>query len=153
MPRGASASGNLFRKFLSDASDYIDAKYGVVISHTLIAHLLWADDLVLFSETAKSMQKLLNQLFKFCKRNLMIVNETKTKCMVFGSKSKPDLFFNGIKIAYVEQYKYVGTMVSPIVRKDGDIFKNNYGYLCAQSRKALFALKYCLKNASPTPPP
>ena len=43
-------------------------------------------------------------------------------------------------------------MVSPIVRKDGDIFKNNYDYLCAQSRKALFALKSRLINASPTPP-
>ena len=43
-------------------------------------------------------------------------------------------------------------MISPIVKKTGDIFSNNYDYLCSQARKATFALRAKLKNASPTPP-
>ena len=150
--QGGSASGNLFRKFLSDASDYINQEYGVVMGHTLIAHLLWADDLVLLAETPRDMQNLLNCLFNFCKRNLMIVNEVKTNCMAFGTLSKPAFFFNGIELVYVDKYKYLGNMISPIVKKTGDIFSNNYDYLCSQARKATFALRAKLKNASPTPP-
>ena len=55
--QGGSGSGNLFRKFLEDASDYINAKFGIVISHSLLAHLLWADDLVLFSDSVKKYAK------------------------------------------------------------------------------------------------
>ena len=150
--QGGSASGNLFRKFLEDASDYLNSKFGIVISHSLLAHLLWADDLVLFSESVKDMQKLLDCLMKFCSRNLMMVNETKTKCMVFGTRDEPDLFFNNIKIKVVDEYKYLGNMFSPSIRSNGDIFSTNYDYLCTQARRAVFALKRNLFHASPTPP-
>ena len=48
--QGGSASGILFRKFLADVGDYIDRNYGVRLGDELIAHLLWADDLVLVAE-------------------------------------------------------------------------------------------------------
>ena len=152
MFQGGSASGNLFRKFLKDASDYLDARFGIVIGHTLLAHLLWADDLLLLAESASDMQKLLDGLFKFCARNLMIVNLVKTRCMVFGCCEKPELFFNNLIVKLVDAYKYLGNMFSPIVRASGDIFKTNYAYLCSHAQKAVFALKRDLANASPTPP-
>ena len=150
--QGGSGSGNLFRKFLQDASDYLDANFGIVISHTLLAHLLWADDMVLFSESVKDMQKLLNCLFKFCSRNLIMVNEAKTKCMVFGTREHPDLFFNNVKIKIVTEYKYLGNILSPIIKPSSDLFHKNYDYLCSQARRAVFALKRKLAHASPTPP-
>ena len=150
--QGGSASGNLFRKFFKDASDYLDARFGIVIGHTLLAHLLWADDLLLMAESAYNMQMLLNGLFKFCSRNLMIVNLVKTRCMVYGCDDKPELFFNNLVVKIVDAYKYLGNMFSPIIRPTGDAFKTNYDYLCSHAQKAVFALKRSLTNASPTPP-
>ena len=117
-----------------------------------MAHLLWADDKILCAETENDLQRLLDCLFRFCSSNQMIVNETKTKCMVFRSAEEPNLFFNGLRIEVVNQYKYLGTMISPISRPAQDIFANNYDYLTNQARRATFAMKSRVKDVA-TPPP
>ena len=72
--------------------------------------------------------------------------------MVFGSSEEPDLYFNGIRIDVVSQYKYLGFMVSPTSRPNTDIFQTNYEYLCNQARRAVFAMQTRLKDvATPTP--
>ena len=81
--QGGAASGILFRKYLQDLDEYLKKDAGVCIGETLVAHLLWADDLVLFSNTKKGIQKQLNGLKHFCANNRMIVNEAKTKLMIF----------------------------------------------------------------------
>ena len=45
---GGAASGILFRKYLQDLDEYLKKGAGVCIGKTRVAHLLWADDLVLF---------------------------------------------------------------------------------------------------------
>ena len=80
--QGGSASGNLFRKFLADLGNYIDRRFGIRIGDELLAHLLWADDLVLFAESVRDAQNQLDGLFKFCASNLMVVNEIETKVIV-----------------------------------------------------------------------
>ena len=109
--QGRISSGLLFRKYMADLGDYLNAEYGVVISDEIIVHLLWADDLILFSDTEKGLQNLLNGLHKFCSNNQMIVNETKTKVMCFGKTVKPELYFNNNEIQHVEQYKYLGNII------------------------------------------
>ena len=89
--QGGNASPTLFRKYLSDLGDYLSKHVGICISEEIIAHLLWADDLVLLSDSAKGLQKQLDGLLQFCAKNLMIVNETKTKVMIFGER-KDDTF-------------------------------------------------------------
>ena len=151
--QGGSASGNLFRKFLQDAKTYIKSRYGVVLNEfTLIAYLLWADDMVKFSNSVEGMQRLLDCLFEFCVKNHMVVNEVKTKCMVFGTKEIPTLTFNGVRIELVNSYKYLGNMISPIQRPLADIFSLNHDYLCNQARKAVFSMRLRTQNASPTSP-
>ena len=54
--QGGNASGLLFRKFLSDLSDYLLAEFGICISTEISAHLLWADDLILMSDTEHGLQ-------------------------------------------------------------------------------------------------
>ena len=39
---------------MSDLSTYLSKEYGIVISNEIIAHILWADDLILFSDSATS---------------------------------------------------------------------------------------------------
>ena len=85
--QGGAASGTQFRQYLQDLDECLKKDAGVCIGETLVAHLLWADDLVLFSNTEKGIQKQLGGLKRFCARNNMIVNEAKTKLMIFGKKS------------------------------------------------------------------
>ena len=51
------ASGLRFRKYMSDLSDYLFKQFGVVIEYVIIAHIVCADDLILFSDTAEDLQR------------------------------------------------------------------------------------------------
>ena len=137
--QGGNASGFLFRKYLSDLGDFLNKEFGVCLGDTVLAHLLWADDLILFSDSLKGIQKQLDGLYKFCCKNRMVVNELKTKMMVFGCGKKGDVSFNGKVLEWVEKYKYLGNIISSIKRVNGDVFKENAEYLCDKARKAIFA--------------
>ena len=117
-----------------------------------MAHLLWADDLVLISDSESGLQKQLDGLSKFCSKNLMIVNELKTKVLVFGSQTKVNIDFNGKTIEQVESYKYLGNIVNTVHSYKADAFSKNYEYLSGQSRKAMFSIKKRLKLLGPLPP-
>ena len=144
--QGGNASGLLFRKYMSDLSDYLHHEFGVVAGDIILAHLLWADDLVLFSDTLDGIKKQLMGLQSFCSDNHMIINELKTKIMCFGSKDPIHIEFNGSVIEHVDKYKYVGCIIQCVHNVNSDIFGLNYEYLCNNARKALFAAKSKLKN-------
>ena len=150
--QGGNASGFLFRKYLSDLSDYLHDKYGVCIGDSVLAHILWADDLVLFSDSISGIQKQLNGLFSFCSDNMMIVNELKTKMMVFGNAPRADVFFNGNLLKWVDKYKYLGNIISSIKTANGDIFKDTYSYLSDKARKAIFLFFRKSKSYGSLPP-
>ena len=50
------AGGPLFTKYLNDWDHYLIKYVGVCIYKTVIAHLLWADDLILFSNTEQGIK-------------------------------------------------------------------------------------------------
>ena len=56
---------------------------GVDIGSVKLFLLLYADDMTIFSETAKGIQKGLNVLESYCNRWKLTVNIDKTKVMVF----------------------------------------------------------------------
>ena len=94
--QGGIASGLLVRKYMADMSEYLGTEFAVCVNDVIVAHILWADDLILVSNTSSGLQKQLNGLHKFCSRNMMVVNELKTKVMVFGKKDDNAIIFNGI---------------------------------------------------------
>ena len=104
------ASGLSFRKYLKYLDDYLKKYARVCIDETILAHLLWADDLILFSDTEKGIQKQLDGLKKCCENNRMM-NETKTKVMTFGKKNNCSVYFNDKQIKQVVEYKYLGNIV------------------------------------------
>ena len=136
--QGGAASGILFRKYLQDLDEYLKKDAGVCIGETLVAHLLWADDLVLFSNTKKGIQKQLNGLKHFCANNRMIVNEAKTKLMIFGKKCTGDIIFNEKKIELANEYKYLGNIIRSTEKSIQDMFSINYSYLCDRANRATF---------------
>ena len=135
--QGGNASGLLFRKYMSDLSDYLHFEFGVVAGDLILAHLLWADDLVLLSDSISGIKKQLSGLQKFCSDNYMIINELKTKVMCFGCDEKIDIEFNGNKIEQVNKYKYVGCIIQSVTCAKSDVFVMNYDFLRDKARKAL----------------
>ena len=115
-------------------------------------HVLWADDLILITDGESGMQRHLVGLLKFCKKNLAIVNEIKTKCMAFGKIKKVTVKFNGKIIEQVDRYKCLGNIITPIYRFNSDPFKLNTTYACDKARKALYAVSHRTKNVSPLSP-
>ena len=70
----------MFKGFFDDIGDYLNKKCGIVISNELLLlHLLWADDLILMSNTPEGLQTQLDQLLQYCADWQMIVNILKTK--------------------------------------------------------------------------
>ena len=63
--QGGNASPTLFRRYMSDLMDYLNEQFGVCIGEEIVIHLLWADDLVLFSDTPQGLQKQLDGFFNF----------------------------------------------------------------------------------------
>ena len=111
------------------------------------ASALWVEfafcwDIILFSDTASGLQKQLNGLYTFCANNRMIVNETKSKVMCFGTQSQFNISFNDKDIEQVGRYKYLGNIIRRIDKPTQDIFADNYKYLSDQARKAMFCAKW-----------
>ena len=150
--QGGNASGFLFRKYISDLGEYLSKKVGVCIGETIISHLLWADDLILFSDSLSGIQRQLDGLYDFCSKNRMIVNELKTKLMVFGNGKRDNIKFNGKSLEWVDQYKYLGNLINSTKSLSSDIFRKNASFLCDKARKAIFAFFRKTKSYGTLPP-
>ena len=154
--QGGNASPSIFREYMSDLRDYLDECTGVclsdiTISDTILLNLLWADDLIMVSTTPSGAQKQLNGLELFSRKKQTTVNNLKTKVMIFGRQLDVNLTYKGNIIEQVGHYKYLGNTIRSIQRY-GDIFVNNYEYLCDKARKATFGLLSRLRHVGPLPP-
>ena len=145
--QGGSASSGLFRRYLADLSEYLSCSVGVCLDEEIVLHLLWSDDLLFISDTMESIQKQLDGLATFCYKNLMILNEAKTKLLVFGK----DKFHNGTNSVMFNN-KYLGNIFHETRTIRGDVFKHTYDYLCVKSQRDLFSLNKQLNHLGTLPP-
>ena len=109
--------------------------------------LLFADDLVLFSETPEGLQQMLNSLYSYTKKWNLKVNVEKTKIVIFrnGGNVKQDetWYYDEIQIDITNEFKYLGMLFY----FNGKFLKTQK-HVSEQGRKAYFALlstvkKYC----------
>ena len=54
--QGEVVSGLLFRKYMSDLKTYVSTAHWICMGNEIFVHLLWADDLILFSDYFKGLQ-------------------------------------------------------------------------------------------------
>ena len=113
----------------------------------MIAYLLWADDLILLSDTPQGLQCLIEGLEKFCRKWHMLVNLIKTKVCIFDNGRKVNLdihqfYYNGKLIDIVSVYKYLGILFS----NAKNMFKAARDYLASQAKKAIFSLRNYITN-------
>ena len=139
--QGCVLSPLLFNIFLSDLPDIFNYECDPIkLNDVTISCLMFADDLVLMSESAFGLQKCLSHLEEYCNTWGLTINISKTKIVIFNkgghsiSRHKSFIYDNQIEI--VQKYCYLG-----IVFSSSGSFKNACNVLYDKALKALYMLK------------
>ena len=103
----------LFKIFLRDLPDIFSSDCDPVeLYDSKVNCLLYADDLILLSETSAGLQLCLHKLLYFCNKWDLCVNIAKTKVIIFnktGRLLKKFIFkFGNVDIEIVKSYVYLG---------------------------------------------
>ena len=116
--KGQSNNPNLFKLFVNDLPDiFTHACDSVKLNSINLNCLMYADDVILISETASGLQNCLNQLSKYCERWNLEINTSKSKAMIFNNRGrlKTDVLkFNSsiIENVIIRSYTYLGITLS-----------------------------------------
>ena len=117
--QGCILSPLLFNIFISDLPNALDVgeNHPVRIDETkTLNSLIWADDLLLLSETEKGLNNMLKNLEKYTTANLIKVNLDKTKCMIFnktGRLLRRNFWFETKRVEVVREYRYLVFLITP----------------------------------------
>ena len=142
--QGCILSPLLFALFIDDVKKWLNE----VVAHefsfegnTPVTHLLFADDLALFSQSVVGLQRMIDCLSNYCKKYNMKINIEKTKIMVFRKGGRPgkkeSWHLDGHKIQIVSKFRYLGLLVS-----NSGVWTSAVTELANRAKKALF----CVKN-------
>ena len=103
-------------------------------------YLLFADDIVLFSDTAEGLQKQISLFWGYCRLWQLIVSLPKSKIVIYNKGYADETYEFKIgedRLEICESYKYLGLWCS----NSPNIFAKNYTYVSQQAKKALYAIK------------
>lgn len=114
--QGDNLSPTLFALFINDlAQELNDLNSGVKIAETHICCLLYADDIMLISETENGMQQMLNHVSEWCNKWKLRVHYAKSAVVHFRNKGVRRTEYNfqigTTTIGYVTSYKYLGIIL------------------------------------------
>ena len=144
--QGCPMSPLLFNLFVNDIFEVVNACDGSDISleGSKINALMYADDLILLSESEKGLQKQIDKVGEYCEKWKLEINVKKTKVMIFnrGNKLlKRHLYFNGKAIENVKTFKYLGFTISA----KNCSFAPTIDNLALKANRAVFALNNKIK--------
>ena len=143
----------MFSLFLNDLEETFICKgyEGLNIDLFKSFMLLYADDIVLFADSADELQHGLNLLLEYCNKWKLKVNVNKTKVMVFrkGGILPRNLafFYNEQQVEIVNKLRYLG-----ITFTVGGSFSEAQITLAGQAQKAIFQLNKYLYKFTFLPP-
>jgi len=115
LKQGCNLSPLLFNLFINDLTNKIESRVidAPVLNNTMVSSLLYADDLILLSESRQGLQNSLDSLNEYTTQWFLEVNPTKTKCLVFsrGRKAMLDDNFTlgDVTLNTCDSYCYLGT--------------------------------------------
>ena len=145
--QGECLSPLLFSLFLNDIEDQFlrSGLEGIDINMFKVFMLLYADDIVIFANSAEDLQISLDLLAEYCTRWKLKINVAKTKVIVFrkGGMLPRDIafYYQGKRLEIVNSFKYLGVFFTA-----GGSFSEAQNTLAGQAQKALFKLnKYLYK--------
>lgn len=148
--QGDSLSPTLFNIYINDLGSCLNGCDPVLLGDTPLNHLLFADDLLLMSESSSGLQECLGKLEQFCHKWKLEVNLNKTKIMIFskGRRKYENYYFSyrDAHLEIVDQYKYLGVSFF----YNGNL-KHAADDLYNKGLKAMFSLRKKVSNFSQFP--
>lgn len=106
--------------------------------------LMYADDLILLSETNEGLQAQINKLNDYCEKWKLEINEKKSKVMIFnrGNKLiKSEIRINKTPVEHVKNFKYLGFSISA----KNCSFSPSIEDLSIRANRAIYALNNKVK--------
>ena len=140
--QGECLSPLLFSLFLNDIEEQfiLSGLDGLDVNMFKMFMLLYADDIVLFANSASELQDGLDLMSDYCKRWKLKINISKTKVMIFrkGGMLPRNLsfYYDDEPLEIVKKFNYLG-----IVFTTGGSFAEAQMTLAGQSQKAIFKMK------------
>lgn len=145
--QGEITSPFLFSFFLNDLETHLQSNIfsGVNLDQICIYLILFADDLILLSETPQGLQSHLDLLYDYCRRWKLTVNINKTKIIVFRKRGRlhenEQWTYSGDNIEVVDSFNYLGFTVS-----SNGSFKWGIETLSGKALKAMNSLQMLTKG-------
>lgn len=159
--QGGILSPCLFNVYLDTLSTLLnDSGIGGSIGGKMINHLIYADDICIISQSSAGLQQLLNICTEFGNQHDLSFNITKSVCMSFHCAvnkkcANPDIRLNKQPLAFVDETKYLGVVMSSTSKTTLDVSRQtrkfymqanillrNFGHCSEQVKCSLFQT-YC----------
>ena len=146
--QGGIISPSLFKLYIDDMCQYLSGETGVTIGETVVNRLIFADDLVLMSETSTGLQRLIYGLETYCRRWHMRLNILKTKIMILNENTEVsrdvNMFtFEAKHIEQVDSYKYLAVIISSNKKR----FKKHFDYVKEKTNRAITTANIYIRQA------
>ena len=147
LKQGCNLSPTLFNIFINDMPNLFNQSCDPVrLDNTDLSCLLYADDLILLSESKAGLQKCLSKLEIYAKKWILNINKKKSKILVFGTANQrrtyllTKWYYENEALEQVDEYCYLGITIH---------FSGNFKKALKVLRdKALRAYNHLLKKFS-----
>ena len=149
--QGDNLLPNLFNSYLNDLNFPEDPCDPITLSSNSIFHLLWADDLLILSETPTGLQKCLDISNSYCNKWRLAIDIQKSNVIVIGKGRRGaytnlEFHIGNQSLTKCKEYKYLGCTVNSngnftVSRKD----------LSLKATKVLYKLQRSFSDVSPSP--
>ena len=148
--QGCILSPALFKIFINDLPEIFgDHCHPTTLFKKKVSCLMFADDVVLVSETEEGLQNSLNEIFQYSEKWRLNVNTDKSKIMIFnkaGKMCKLKFLLGNEVLENVNSYNYLGITLTPSCN-----LKHAINALDLKAKKAMFKVRSSLFNTSITP--
>jgi len=146
--QGCVLSPVFFNIFLHDLPHIFDTSCDpVTLNNSLLSCLMYADDLILISESAKGLQCAIDKLYDYCNKWKLIVNIRKSNVMIFnksGRMLKNYTFkYGDVTLDLTNEYCYLGIIFVP-----SGSFTKAMNQLKDKANKAYFKIRDNLYSSS-----
>lgn len=127
--QGGQLSPLLYNVYTDDLNYKLEnTRVGCYVSGTCVNSISYADDMVLVAPTLSALQKLVDTCNIYAAPHDIIYNTTKTVCMLVRPRQAryditTEITLNGVRLAYVDEFRYLGHIICSNGRDDKDIHK------------------------------
>ena len=144
--QGECTSPIFFSFYVNDLEDVLNPDFVRIKTYDIFIRLLmYADDMVIFSDSEEGLQEALNNLDFYCKKLGITVNTRKTKIVVFKkgpiSENTGHWTYRDQELEVVSYFKYLGLHFGA-----NGSFAHHFKELVKSARKALFGLRKTLSK-------